>query len=344
MSRQVSSAPADTRDTRGGQVPITVTDAEVPDLHRCMAIGRALDRGMDELSARWSKHWFTAIGEDGVIVGATFGLQAGDVVAPHWRGGLIAALVRGAPLDQLVASCLGTAASYNRGRFRGDWSMPFEHGLLGAFSGNLGPDVAYGTGAAWAMQMQERDNVAVVIFGDGTAHRGEVHESLNFAAVRRLPVVYVVQNNQYTICTPLKQQTACRTFADRGIGYGIPGIRVDGNDVLEVRGVMREAVARARAGNGPTLIDAVTYRAQGGYGKLPRREQPADEIAEWLRKDPLDRLEKAMLAGGVASAGRLAEVHQQAAQEIAAAIARAEKIGPPGVDELDPALVFAPAH
>ncbi|TAK51168.1 MAG: thiamine pyrophosphate-dependent dehydrogenase E1 component subunit alpha [Gammaproteobacteria bacterium] len=323
---------------------IGITDPEIPDLHRAMVAGRALDRGLDELSARWSKHWFTAVGEDGVIVGASYGLRAGDVVAPHWRGGLIAAMVRGAPIDELIAACLGTAASYNRGRFRGDWSAPFEYGLLGAYSGNLGPDVAYGTGAAWAMQMQERDNVAVVILGDGTAHRGEVHESMNFAGLRRLPVVFVVQNNQFTICTPLQKQTACRTFADRGIGYGMPGIRVDGNDVLLVRGVMREAVARARAGDGPTLIDAVTYRAQGGYGKLPRREQPADEIAEWLQKDPLDRLEKAMLAASIATADELAEVHRRAAGEISAAIERAEKVGPAPLSDLDPALVFAPAR
>jgi TPP-dependent pyruvate/acetoin dehydrogenase alpha subunit len=323
---------------------IGITDPEIPDLHRAMATGRALDRGLDELSARWSKHWFTAVGEDGVIVGASFGLRPGDVVAAHWRGGLIAAMVRGAPIDELVASCLGTAASYNRGRFRGDWSLPFEYGLLGAFSGNLGPGVAYGTGAAWAMQMQQRDNVAVVIFGDGTAHRGEVHESMNFAGLRRLPVVFVVQNNQFTICTPLQKQTACQTFADRGIGYGMPGIRVDGNDVLRVRAVMREAVARARAGEGPTLIDAVTYRAQGGYGKLPRREQPADEIAEWLQKDPLDRLERAMLAAGIATADELAEVHRRAAGEISAAIERAEKVGPAPLSDLDPALVFAPAR
>jgi len=321
---------------------IAVTDAEVPELHRNMVTGRALDRGLDEMSARWSKHWFTAIGEDGVVVGAGFGLRDGDVVAPHWRGGLIAAMVRGAPLDTLVASLLGTTASHNRGRFRGDWALPIEHGLLGAFSGNLGPDIAYGTGAAWAMQMQGRDNVAVVIFGDGTAHRGEVHESINFAAVRKLPVIYVVQNNQYTICTPLREQTACASFADRGIGYGIPGWRVDGNDVLAMRGAMREAVARARAGGGPTLIDGVTYRAQGGYGKLPRREQTAGEIAAWLQKDPLDRLEKAMLAAGVATAPQLTAVHRSAAERIAAAIGRAERTLPPGLHELDPSLVYAP--
>lgn len=338
------AAPDGARAARSGTVAMTVTDPEVPELHRCMVLGRALDRGLDALSVRWSKHWFTAIGEDGVIVGASFGLRPGDVVAPHWRGGLMAALVRGARLDELIGSLLGTTASHNRGRFRGDWALPFEHGLIGAFSGNLGPGVAYGTGAAWAMQTRGLENVAVVIFGDGTAHRGEVHESLNFAAVRRLPVVFVVQNNQFTICTPLKEQTACRTFADRGIGYGIPGVQVDGNDVLEVRTVMREAVARARSGGGPTLIDAVTYRAQGGYGKLTRHEQSAEEIAEWLRKDPLDRLEKAMIASGLATAEELAEAHRRAEQEIAAAIARAEQVGPPGADELDPALAFAPAH
>jgi len=240
------SSPIDQPPALPPMTPLPITDPEIPELHCAMAAGRALDRGLDELSARWSKHWFTAIGEDGVVVGATFGLQPGDVVAPHWRGGMIAALIRGAPLDELVASCLGTAASYNRGRFRGDWSQPFEYGLLGAYSGNLGPDVAYGTGAAWAMQMQQRANVAVVLFGDGTAHRGEVHEAMNFAGLRRLPVVFVVQNNQFTICTPLHKQTACRTFADRAIGYGMPGLRLDGNDVLTMRAAMRAGARRRR--------------------------------------------------------------------------------------------------
>lgn len=317
------------------------TAQELLDLHGQMALGRALDGALEALSARWKKHWFTAVGEDGVVVGATWGLRAGDVVAPHWRGGLIAAMVRGAPLETLIAACLGTSEAYNGGRFRGDWALPFEHGLLGAFSGNLGPDIAYGTGAAWAMQMQERDNVAVVIFGDGTAHRGEFHEAANFAAVRKLPVVYVVQNNQFTICTPLKAQTACRSFADRGVGYGMPGVQIDGNDVLAVRVAVAEAVARARAGDGPALIDAVTYRARGGYGNLPRPEQPAEEIAAWLERDPLERLERAIVEAGAADAGQLAEVHRQAAQRVAAAVERVEQGTPPGPADLDPALVYA---
>ncbi|MCC7413945.1 MAG: thiamine pyrophosphate-dependent dehydrogenase E1 component subunit alpha [Gammaproteobacteria bacterium] len=316
---------------------------ELLDLHWQMTLGRALDRALEALSERWKKHWFTAVGEDGVIIGATCRLRPGDVVATHYRGSLIAGMMRGVPLKTLVAACLGTVESYNRGRLRGDVAGSFEHGLIGCFSGNLGSHLSYGTGAAWAMQYQRRANVAVVLFGDGTAHRGEFHEAANFAAVKKLPVVFVCQNNQYAICASLAQQTACRTFADRAVGYGMPGMQIDGNDVIAVRTRVGEAVDRARAGGGPTLIDALTYRAHGGYGKLVPKEQPAAEIEAWRRKDPLDRLEHQLLDDGALSTAAVSERRTRAGQEVAAAIAEAERAALPGPDEIDPDLVFAPA-
>lgn len=317
--------------------------AEQRAIHRLMALGRALDRALAGLSRGQRRHWFTAVGEDGVIVGATHGLADGDVVATHYRGAPIVNLIRGVPLHQVVAACLGTVESYNRGRMRGDVAGSVEHGVIGCYSGSIGPQIAYGTGAAWAMKLQRRANVAVVMFGDGSAHRGEFHESANFAAVKKLPVVYVCQNNQYAIASPLSQQTACRSFADRGIGYGMPGLQVDGNDVLAVRAAAHAAVARARAGAGPTLIDALTYRANGGYGDLPPREQPAAELAAWRARDPLQRLEQRLLREGVLTAEQLAACHAHAAAEVAGAVAAAESGALPQPDELDPELVCAPA-
>jgi len=316
---------------------------ELVELHRLMVLGRALDRGLSALSEQWKKHWFTAIGEDGVVVGATYGLVHGDVVATHYRGSPIVGLVRGVPLQTIVAACLGTVESYNRGRMRGDVAGSFEHGLIGCYSGNIGPHLSYGTGAAWAMKLQRRSNVAVVMFGDGTAHRGEFHEAANFAAVRKLPVVYVCQNNQYAIASPLAQQTACRTFADRAIGYGMPGEQIDGNDVLAVRAAVGDAVDRARQGAGPTLIDAVTYRAHGGYGKLVPREQPDEEIAAWRKKDPLERLENGLLRDNVSTASEIAACYAQAERDTAGAVAEATRAALPEPDELDPELVYAPA-
>jgi pyruvate dehydrogenase E1 component alpha subunit len=193
------------------------------------------------------------------------------------------------------------------------------------------------------MKLQRRSNVAVVMFGDGTAHRGEFHEAANFAAVRKLPVIYVCQNNQYAIASPLAQQTACRTFADRAIGYGMPGEQVDGNDVLAVRAAVGDAVDRARQGAGPTLIDAVTYRAHGGYGKLVPREQPEEEIAAWRKKDPLERLENGLLRDNVITASEIAACHAQAERDTAGAVAEATRAALPEPDELDPELVYAPA-
>jgi pyruvate dehydrogenase E1 component alpha subunit len=318
------------------------SEKEQLEIYRLMVQGRALDRSLNALSHRWKKHWFPAIGEDGVIVGATYGLNQGDVVATHYRGSLIVGMIRGVPLKSLVAACLGTVESYNRGRLRGDVAGSFEHGLMGCYSGNLGPHLSYGTGAAWAMKLKQRDNVAVVMFGDGTAHRGEFHEAANFAALKKLPVVYVCQNNQYAIASSLANQTACRTFADRAVGYGMPGEQVDGNDVLAVRTVVGKAIERARSGGGPALIDALTYRAHGGYGDLIPKEQPAEEIEEWLKKDPLDRLENTLLENGVLTTDTINICYEQAERDVAEAIAAAEKGALPGPDELDPELVFAP--
>ena len=319
------------------------SEREQIELHRLMVLGRALDRGLSALAGQWKKHWFTAIGEDGVVVGASYGLQPGDVVATHYRGSPIVGLVRGVPLQTIVAACIGTVESYNRGRMRGDVAGSFEHGLIGCYSGNIGPHLSYGTGAAWAMKLQRRDNVAVVMFGDGTAHRGEFHEAANFAAVQKLPVVFVCQNNQYAIASSLAQQTVCRSFADRAIGYGMPGEQVDGNDVLVVRAAVGKAVDRARAGAGPTLIDALTYRAHGGYSNLVPREQPEEEIAAWRKKDPLERLEQKLLRDKLITAGEIVARHAQAERDVACAIEKAARAALPEADELDPGLVYARA-
>ncbi len=317
--------------------------AEAAELHRLMALARALDRALAALADGQARHWFTAIGEDGVIVGATHGLQPGDIVATHYRGSVIVNLIRGVPLRTVVAAFLGTVESFNRGRMRGDVAGSFEHGVIGCFSGSIGPQISYGTGAAWAMKLKRRANVAIVMFGDGTAHRGEFHEAANFAAVKKLPAVFVCQNNQYAIASALRQQTACRSFADRGAGYGMPGLQVDGNDVIAVHSAVGDAVARARDGAGPTLIDALTYRAHGGYGHLVPREQPVEEVAAWRARDPLRGLEERLLREHWLTAEQIAAVHARAEAEVAHAVTDAARGALPEADELDPELVCASA-
>lgn len=321
-----------------------VTDAsarECIELHRLMVLGRALDRALAALSQQRGQQWFTSIGEDGVIVAATYGLERGDVVATHYRGSSIVSLVRGVPLATVVATCLGTVDSYNRGRMRGDVAGSFEHGVIGCYSGNLGPQPSYGTGAAWAMKLQRRKNVVVVMSGDGTAVRGEFHESAKFAAVRGLPVVYLRQDDEPARTSTPARQALCRPPPDREC-YGMPCEQVDGNDVLAVRQVVGAAVDRARRGEGPTLIDAVTQRAQGGRGSLEPRAQPEEEIAAWTHRDPLERLEGRMLRDGSVTESVIAACHAEAARNVNAAIAHAMMAGLPEADELDPELVYAP--
>jgi TPP-dependent pyruvate/acetoin dehydrogenase alpha subunit len=170
--------------------------------------------------------------------------------------------------------------------------IDLDHGVIGCFA-IVGGSLAAASGAALGMQLQQRSDVAVAFFGDGTVNQAYFHECLNFAAIRRLPVVYVCENNQYGEFTPWGAVTAGGSIVRRAGAYGIPAREVDGNDVFAVRGATREAVERARAGGGPTLLVCETYRHKGhSRHDDPRRYRPQDEVNSWFARDPLLLLER----------------------------------------------------
>jgi len=169
------------------------------------------------------------------------------------------------------------------------------------------------------------DNVAVVTFGDGTSNRGEFHESINMAAVLHLPVVFVCQNNQYAVSTPFCRSMLCMSVADRAPGYGIPGAQVDGNDVEAVHLTVQEAVQKAREGKGPTLIEALTYRVLGHWVADPATYRSAQEVEEWKKKDPIDRLRKKLIAKGILNVLRVEEINKSMEKNLSVAIDEAEK-------------------
>ena len=227
-------------------------------------------------------------GQEAVSVGVCAALQHGDTVAATYRGHG-AALALGVDATSLMAELLGRETGTNGGRGGSMNVTDLEHGLMGCF-GIVGGSIAAATGAALAAQLTGDGSVAVAFFGDGAVNQAYFHECLNFAAVRRLPVVYVCENNLYGEWTPMASVTAGADIAARGAAYAVPAQVVDGNDVLVVREAAASALARARRGDGPTLLECLTYRHKGHSKVDPGAYRPPEEVTEWLGRDPLHRL------------------------------------------------------
>lgn len=300
-------------------------------LYHLVAKGRVLESLLGKLPG-----FHPGVGEEGVVVGSFFGLKDSDYIAPHYRGALLAAHMRGADLRRLIAGVLGKVTSYSRGRVRGDICLPLEFNTLGMFSGVLGNPLNISTGIALTAALDGKGSVVVTSFGEGTSNLGAFHESLNLAACLSLPIVYVCQNNGYAMSTRTDYALKCAAVADRALGYGMPGVRVEGNDVVAMHQAVQAAVAKARAGGGPTLIDAVTYRISGHYSADPNDYQPKDEREAWLRKDPLLQLKTRLREQGVMTDAELDEIEKAAAAEITEAITQAQADPDPDLEVLGP--------
>jgi TPP-dependent pyruvate/acetoin dehydrogenase alpha subunit len=227
-------------------------------------------------------------GQEAVAVGVCDVLTSGDTVAATYRGHG-AALAIGTDQTALLAELLGRETGTNGGRGGSMNVIDLESGLIGCF-GIVGGSIAAATGAALAAQLKRDGTVAVAFFGDGAVNQAYFHECLNFAAVRKLPIVYVCENNLYGEWTSMFHVTGGADIAGRAAAYGIPGVIADGNDVLAVREAAAGAVARARAGDGPTLLEAKTYRHKGHSRVDPGKYRPKEEVDEWLVRDPIPRL------------------------------------------------------
>ena len=249
-------------------------------LYEMMAVTRDLDAEFINLQRQGELGLFASCrGQEAAQIGATAAVRKTDWLFPQYRE-LGVLLLRGIPLRQLAAA------------WRGSW-----HGGIGFTAKRCAPiAIPIGThglhavGAAMAAQRLGEDSVTVAFIGDGATSTGDVHEALNFASVYRAPCVFFVQNNQWAISMPVSRQLAAPSIAHRALGYGIPGVRVDGNDALACYAVMAEAALRAREGGGPTLIEAVTYR-QGAHTTSddPTRYRSAEELERWKALDPIPR-------------------------------------------------------
>jgi acetoin:2,6-dichlorophenolindophenol oxidoreductase subunit alpha len=265
-----------------------------------MLLIRRFEHEMHRLFLRGEIHGTTHLsaGQEAVPVGVCSQLAADDYVAGTYRGHGHA-LAKGTDPEALAAEMLGRASGVCGGRAGSMNVIDLEHGLVGCF-GIVGGSIAAATGAALAAKMQSRPpRVAVAFFGDGAANQGYFHECLNFAAVLGLPVVFVCENNLYGEFTPMAQVTAGADIAGRASAYDIPSAVVDGNDLWAVADAARAAVARAREGEGPTLLECRTYRHYGHSKSDPAKYRPPEEVERWMARDPLKLARERLVSLGV---------------------------------------------
>lgn len=320
---------------------LPVNREELLHAYRKMLLIRRFEERLDELFARGVIRGTSHLcaGQDAVAVGACMALQAQDYVTSNHRGhGHM--LAKGGDVKRVMAELFGKATGYSGGRGGSQHMACVEIGFLGS-NGITGGGLPIATGAALALQMQKRDSVVLCFFGDGAANTGAFHESLNMAAVWRLPIIYLCENNGYAMSTPFAEAFAIEHVADRAAAYGMPGVVVDGCDVLAVREAVAAAASRARASEGPTLVEVKTYRYYG-HSKSDKCEyRTREEEADWKARDPIELLAARLQAEGAATQEELAEVSAAVKADIEAAVAFAESSPEPEPETLREGLFAA---
>ena len=273
-----------------------------------------------------------SLGQEAIAAGFAAAMKPGDYTFATYRGHAHT-LARGVPMTPVLAELMGRTNGLMAGKGGSMHLTSVEHGVMGSYA-IIGAHLPIACGAAWSAQYRGTDQVAVCFFGDGSTNIGAFHEALNFAAIWKLPVVFVCENNLWMEYTRTTEITAvANPAADRASAYGLESIIVDGNDVDAVYAVATTAIARARAGEGPSMIEALTYR-HGGHSRAdPGKYRPDEEVAEWLKKDPIPMYHARLLAEGATEA-QLVEIELSVAAEVDQATEEA-KAGPtPGADLL----------
>lgn len=274
-------------------------------------------------------------GQEAVPIAAGLVLAERDWVFPALREQSVM-LVRGFPLTQFIAQVFGNSGDVQKGR-----QMPSHHSGRSvnqvSWSSCIGPQVPQAVGTAWAMKLRNEANKAVSMgfLGDGATSQPDFHNAMTFAGLYRVPAVIVCQNNHWSISVPTHKQTAAKTIAIKGRAYGVPSVRVDGNDLLAMVNVLGEAVARARRGEGPTFVEALTYRI-GAHSTSddPTRYRDEAEVEAWRKKDPLDRLRKHLVVLGLVDDASDAALEAELTAQINAAVKEVEELPPPDRETL----------
>ena len=312
-----------------------LTNEDLIQMYRWLVLIRAFEDRVCEL---WARGGIMELphgsqGQEAISVGACYGLRREDQVLPslRTRG---AFFVKGIPTRVQMAGMFNRRTGAAGGRASSHHMGDAERGVL-VGSGIIGASITVGVGAALAFKLQRKDRLVVNFFGDGAAQRGDFHEGLNFAGVFKLPVIFVLENNGFAEMTPVAKHFAGADFACRGEGYGFPGIRVDGNDILAVYDAVQAAAARARAGEGPTLLECVTYRQRGHCENNPIATcRDMAEVESWRGRDPIPRMRNDLLKRGIITDELVSTIDGEVRSEIEDAVAFAEASPSPDVAEL----------
>ncbi len=321
-----------------GRVLSGVSAPEIPEadlrrLYEKMLLVRVLDERMMRLQRQGRLGFYMkSLGEEATHF-TVYPLRDSDWVLPSYREPG-AWLWRGYSLEDYINQLYGNAADKLKGR-----QMPVHHSAsalnIVSISSPVGTQIPQAAGVAHAAKISGKDDVAMTYFGEGTTSTGEFHVGLNFAGVYKAPVVFVCRNNGWAISVPRAQQTAATSFAAKAIGYGMPGVQVDGNDLLAVIQVATEAVERARAGEGPTLIEALTYRVQAhSSSDDPSAYRDPDEPRAWEKRDPLARFRKYLASRDLWSEELEKETTDRYNDEISRVVEKSDGQGLPAVDTL----------
>ena len=322
-----------------------ISDAELVSLYTAMVRVRILDDRLVSLQrqGRIGFH-IGSIGEEAAILGSAFAMRKKDWIFPCYRE-FGAALWRGFPLQRYIDNMFGNANDSAKGRQMPDHYTARE-AHFGSISSPVGTQITQAVGFAWAAKLQHDDAVVIVYFGDGATSSNDFHHGMNFAGVFKTPTIFFCRNNGWAISVPTEGQTASASFAEKGVAYGVPSLRCDGNDLLAVISATREALDRALRGDGPTLIEAITYRLSGhSTSDDPKAYRQEDEVEEWRRRDPIARLRRLLSARGLYTDADQAKAEAAMQEEIKRAIVAAESAPLPALQSMfDDVYAETPWH
>ncbi len=304
------------------------------ELYRSMLTVRTMDTRMLALQRQGRIGFYgTCKGQEAATVGSGAAMTADDWVFPALREGAVL-LMRGYPLEKVMGQLVGCSLDPTHGRQMPCHFSSREHNFV-TLSSVIGTQISQAMGAAWASKIKGDGNAVIGYMGDGATSSTDFHCALTFAAVHKVPCVFFCQNNQWAISVPFEKQTASDGIAGKAPAYGLPGVQVDGNDVLAVYAATKEAAERARNGDGPTLIEAVTFRLEGhSSSDDPTRYRDEAVVAEWRARDPIARFRNFLELEGLVTEALDCDIQDEVKASVDAAIVVAEKAPPPEIDTL----------
>jgi len=271
-------------------------------------------------------------GEEAIAVGVCSCLRETDCITSTHRGHGHC-IAKGADTKRMMAELFGKATGYCKGKGGSMHIADISKGIIGA-NGIVGAGMPIATGVAFAQKYNGEDNVTVAFFGDGASNRGTFHESMNMAASQKLPLIFACENNNYAMATSFDYHSNNKTISQRAGAYDMPGARIDGNDVLAVYDATMEAVMRARVGEGPTLLEFVTWRHYGHFLNDPQLYKEPKDQERWLENDPIPRFEKLLKDDGILNQSDIDEIRAEVTEEIDQAVAFGEEGPEPTFDVL----------